>query len=112
LHVAFATTVFPELPDTVALRLDSAALAADLRDYFHFVVHTMPPPDQLYKGLPGLHVAVRNRPGDDDATIIETHTPHVPFVFESVKNYIQRQGLRVFSAIHSPASPRCPVSQP
>jgi glutamate dehydrogenase len=99
LHLAFANTVFPELPDTVALRLDSAALAADLRDYFRFVAHTMPPPDQLYKGLPGLHVAVRNRPGDDDATIIETHTPHVPFVFESVKNYIQRQGLRVFSAI-------------
>ena len=59
----------------------------------------MPPPDQLYKGLPGLHVSVQNRPGDDDATIIETHTPHVPFVFESVKNYVQRQGLRVFSAI-------------
>jgi glutamate dehydrogenase len=99
LHLAFATTVFPELPDSVALRLDSAALAADLRDYFRFVAHTMPPPDQLYKGLPGLHVAVRNRPGDDDATVIETHTPHVPFIFESVKNYVQRQGLRVFSAI-------------
>src|SRR5262245_48863495 len=59
----------------------------------------MPPSGQLYRGLPGLHVAVRNAPGDPDATLIETHTAYVPFIFESLKNYLQRQGLRVFSAV-------------
>ena len=70
---------------------------------------TMPPAVQLYKGLPGLHVAVRN-PDDAEAaaprrsthevTIVETHTPDAPFIFESLKNYFQKEGLRVFSAIH------------
>ena len=31
---------------------------------------------------------------------MQTHTPHVPFIFESLKNYFQQQGVRVFSAIH------------
>ena len=99
LRLAFASAVFPELPDAVALRLGGAALAVELGEYFQFVAQTMPPPEQLYKGLPGLHVAVRNRPGDQDATIVETHTPHVPFIFESLKHYFQRKGLRVFSAV-------------
>jgi glutamate dehydrogenase len=99
LRQAFTTTVFNELPDTVALRLDGPALAAELREYFEFVARTMPPPDQLYRGLPGLHVAARNRPGDQDESIVETHTPHVPFIFESLKSYFQNQSLRVFSAV-------------
>ena len=68
----------------------------------------MPPAVQLYKGLPGLHVAVRN-PDDAEAraegsthevTIVETHSPDAPFVYESLKNYFQKEGLRVFSSIH------------
>ena len=38
--------------------------------------------------------------GPHEVTIVETHTPHAPFIFESLKNYFQKQGLRVFSAIH------------
>ncbi len=35
-----------------------------------------------------------------ETTIVETHTPDRPFIFDSLKNYLQKQGLRVFSAIH------------
>ena len=35
-----------------------------------------------------------------ESTILETHTVDQPFIFESLKNYLQKQGLRVFSAIH------------
>ena len=70
----------------------------------------MPPAHQLYKGLPGIHVSVHN-PGEEEAralgggsglpletTLVQTHTPDKPFIFESLKNYLQKQGLRVFSA--------------
>src|SRR6185295_19134367 len=74
-------------------------LAARIAEAYRFVVHTVPPANQVYRGAPGLHVAARN-PDDEDVTVIETHTPHVPFIFESLKNCLQQQGLRVFSAIH------------
>jgi NAD-specific glutamate dehydrogenase len=35
-----------------------------------------------------------------DTTIVETHTPDAPFIFDSLKNYFRKAGLRVFSAIH------------
>ena len=100
------------MPDSIALRLTPAALAARIQEYFRFVARTMPPAFQLYKGLPGLHVAVRNPSeaeelalgaadgGPHEVTIVETHTPDAPFIFESLKNYFQKEGLRVFSAIH------------
>ncbi len=112
LLLAFAPVVFAEIPDLIALRLPPAALAARIAEYFHFTVKTMPPGFQLYKGLPGLHVQVRNPDyaagapvgiadgGPHETTIVETHTPDAPFIFESLKNYFQREGLRVFSAIH------------
>ena len=96
------------MPDSLALHLPPAAQAARIRRYFEFVARTMPPAFQLYKGLPGLHVAVRN-PDEAEAaadgathavTIVETHTPDAPFIFESLKNYFQKEGLRVFSAVH------------
>jgi glutamate dehydrogenase len=105
---AFAPVVYGQLPDSLALRLSSAALAARVRRYFQFVARTIPPAFQLYKGLPGLHVAARN-PDDTEAsadgasheiTIVETHTPDAPFIFESLKNYFQKEGLRVFSSVH------------
>ena len=60
LLLSFAPVVFAEMPDSSALRLTPAALAARIQEYFRFVARTMPPAFQLYKGLPGLHVAVRN----------------------------------------------------
>jgi glutamate dehydrogenase len=108
LLLAFAPVVYEEMPDALALRLSPDALASRIRRYFDFVARTMPSAFQLYKGLPGLHVSVRN-PDDaevvedgasHDVTIVETHTPDAPFIFESLKNYFQKEGLRVFSAVH------------
>jgi glutamate dehydrogenase len=112
LLLSFAPVVFAEMPDSIALRLTASALAARIREYFRFVARTMPPAFQLYKGLPGLHVVVRNPDdaeeaacggadgGAHEATIVETHTPDAPFIFESLKNFFQKEGLRVFSSVH------------
>src|SRR5688500_5759783 len=110
LRRAFAGVVLAEMPDSVVFRLPAAALAARLGEYFRFVAHTMPPEVQLYRGLPGLHVAVRNADdaedramaghdgGPHEVTIVETHTPDAPFIFESLTNFFKNEGLRVFSA--------------
>ena len=109
---AFAGVVLGELPDSVVLRLPAATLAARLGEYFRFIARTMPPEVQLYRGLPGLHVVVRNCDdaedgamaghdgGPHEVTIVETHTPDAPFIFESLTNFFKNEGLRVFSAIH------------
>jgi glutamate dehydrogenase len=112
LLLSFASVMFAETPDRVALGLSAEALAARLVDQFRFVVREMPPPTQLYKGLPGLHVVARN-PGEagwvargpanglpQEITVVETHTPDAPFIFESLKNYFRKAGLRVFSSVH------------
>ncbi|HVR71428.1 MAG TPA: NAD-glutamate dehydrogenase domain-containing protein [Vicinamibacteria bacterium] len=112
LLLSFASVVFAETPDRVALGLSPDALAARLMDQFRFVVREMPPPTQLYKGLPGLHVVARN-PGEagwgargpanglpQEITVVETHTPDAPFIFESLKNYFRKAGLRVYSSVH------------
>ena len=105
---AFAPVVYERMPDSLALKLSAEALAERISRNFRFVARTMPPAFQLYKGLPGLHVSVSN-PDDDEGvatgatsevTIVETHTPDAPFIFESLKNYFQKEGLRVFSAIY------------
>ena len=108
----FADVVLAELPDSVVFRLPAPAVAARLGEYFRFIAHTMPPEVQLYKGLPGLHVAVRHPDdaedqamaghdgGPHEVTIVETHTPDAPFIFESLTNFFKNEGLRVFSAIH------------
>jgi len=104
----FAPVVYERMPDALALKLSPEALAERIRLNFQFVARTMPPAFQLYKGLPGIHVVVRN-PDDaeeeatgatSEVTIVETHTPDAPFIFESLKNYFQKEGLRVFSAIY------------
>ncbi|MCC6162292.1 MAG: NAD-glutamate dehydrogenase [Acidobacteria bacterium] len=108
----FATVVTGELPDAVIFRLPPAALAARIEEYFRFIARTMPPDVQLYRGLPGLHVSVRNADeaedramaghdgGPHEVTIVETHTPDAPFIFESLTNFFKNEGLRVFSAVH------------
>ncbi len=97
---AFTPVVVAAMPDALALQMAAPELARRVQEYFSFIARTMTPPVQLYKGLPGLHVSVRNPADDDEVTIIETHTPDAPFIFESLKNYFQKESLRVFSAIH------------
>jgi glutamate dehydrogenase len=112
LLLAFAPAIYAELPDSLALGMSSAVLAARLHEHFRFVVREMPHAIQLYKGLPGIHVLARN-PAEAEArasgggaglplesTIVEIHTLDAPFIYESLKNYFQRAGLRVFTAIH------------
>jgi glutamate dehydrogenase len=104
--------VFAGMPARLALDLPKEAVAARVLRHFRFVVREMPPAHQLYKGLPGIHVSVRN-PSEEEAralgggaglpvetTIVQTHTPDRPFIFDSVKNYLQKSGLRVYSAVH------------
>ncbi len=107
---ALVPTVFDQVPDGLVLRLSAETLATRIAGALTFLAHTMPPEVQLYKGLPGLHVSVHNPPDDSpgngvdgrpgEVTIVETHTPDAPFIFESLKNFFQNEGLRVFSAIH------------
>src|SRR5689334_4878055 len=60
LLLAFAPLVYDELPDRLTLGLPMDVLAARVYDHFRFVIREMPPPHQLYKGLPGIHVVARN----------------------------------------------------
>ncbi len=112
LLLALAPVFFAEMPARLALDLPARVVASRLQEHFRFVAREMPSSHQLYKGLPGIHVCVRN-PGDEEAkalgggaglpletTLVETHTQDRPFIFESLKNYLQKQGLRVFSTIH------------
>jgi len=112
LVLAFAPVVLAETPDRVVLGLSAEALVARIQDQFRFVVREMPPPTQLYRGLPGIHVTARNPeeagwvhsgPADglpQEVTIVQTHTNDAPFIFESLKNYFRKAGLRVFSTVH------------
>jgi glutamate dehydrogenase len=112
LLLSLAPIVFAGMPPRLALELPPAALAARIAFHFRFVVREMPPAHQLYKGLPGIHVSVAN-PSEEEAralgggaglpvetTVVRTHTPDRPFIFDSLKNYLQKSGLRVYSAIH------------
>jgi hypothetical protein len=102
----------PGMPDRIALGLPTEALATRMLGSFRFVAREIPHAIQLYKGLPGIHVSARN-PNEEEAaamgsgdgvpletTIVETHTLDAPFIFESLKNYFRKAGLRVFAAVH------------
>ncbi|HEV7500102.1 MAG TPA: hypothetical protein VGQ33_08875, partial [Vicinamibacteria bacterium] len=112
LLLSFAPVVFSGMPDRIALGLPTEALATRMLAAFRFVAREIPHAIQLYKGLPGIHVSARN-PSEEEAaamgsgegmpletTIVETHTLDAPFIFESLKNYFRKAGLRVFAAIH------------
>jgi glutamate dehydrogenase len=112
LRLSLAPILFAAMPARLADELPPAALAARLLLHFRFIVREMPPAHQLYKGLPGIHVSVTS-PSEEEAralgggvglpvetTIVRTHTPDRPFIFDSLKNYFQKSGLRVYSAIH------------
>src|SRR6266536_1249961 len=112
LVLAFAPVVFTGMPDRNALGLPVEALATRMLAAFRFVAREIPHAIQLYKGLPGIHVAARNPTeaeaaamgsGDGvplETTIVETHTLDAPFIYESLKNYFCKAGLRVFATIH------------
>jgi glutamate dehydrogenase len=112
LVLAFAPVVYAGMPDRLALGLSVEALATRMLEAFRFVAREIPPAIQLYRGLPGIHVAARN-PTEAEAaamgsgegvpletTIVETHTLDAPFIFESLKNYFRKAGLRLFASIH------------
>ena len=100
LLLSLAPVVYADMPDAMALGLPPDALAARIREYFRFVVRTMPPAHQLYRGLPGIHVVARSlteaearttgstHGGHYEISVVETHTPDAPFIFESLKNFL------------------------
>ncbi len=109
---AFTPVMFAEMPDSIALKLPTEAVVERIEAHFRFFAREMPPAIQLYRGLPGIHVSAQN-PSEAEAratgggsglpletTVVRTHTLDAPFIFESLKNYFSKAGLRVFSAVH------------
>ncbi len=112
LALAYGSVAYAETPDRIALVLPPEALAERLLRQFLFFARTIPQSFQLYRGLPGVHVSARN-PDEQEAaatgsgfglpiesTIVETHTLDAPFIFDSLKNYFNKAGYRVFAALH------------
>ncbi len=113
LLLGLAPVLCQDLPDRLVQGLPAAALAGRLLAHFRFIARDIPPALQLYKGLPGIHVAAKALSEADavamgagyaglpiECTVVETHTADTPFIFESLKNYFRKAGLRVFSAVH------------
>jgi glutamate dehydrogenase len=112
LVLSFAPVILAESPDRILFTLPPEVLAERLLGHFNFIVHEVPPSIQLFKGPPGIHVSVYN-PTEEEAlamgggagmpletTVVRTHTLDAPFIFESLKNYFSKAGLRVFSAVY------------
>ena len=112
LVLSFAPVILAEASDRIMFMLPPEVLAERLLGHFNFIVHAMPSSIQLFKGPPGIHVSVYN-PSESEAlaigggaglpletTVVRTHTLDSPFIFESLKNYFSKSGLRVFSAVH------------
>ncbi len=112
LVLSFAPVILEEAPDRILFMLPPEILAERLLRHYQFIVHAMPPSIQLFKGPPGIHVSVHN-PDEAEAkamgggaglpletTVVRTHTLDAPFIFESLKNYFSKAGLRVYSAVH------------
>jgi len=112
LLLSFARVVVSETPDRVLFGRGADVMAARAADQFRFFAREIPPAFQLYRGLPGVHVAVHDAeeprehppPGRRQLrrrmSAVQTHTLDAPFIFESLKNYFRKAGVRVFSAIH------------
>ena len=113
LLLSLAPVVYADMPDAMALGLSPDAVAARIREYFRFVVRTMPPGAPALPGPPRdprgrtepdggeARTTGSTHGGQYEISVIETHTPDAPFIFESLKNFLLREGVRVFSAIHS-----------
>jgi glutamate dehydrogenase len=113
LVLALAPILFAGMPARIALVMPPELVAARiLRLHYPFIAREMPPAHQLYKGLPGIHVGATNLSEEDsrrigggaglplETTVLRTHTPDRPFIFDSLKNYLQKSGLRVYAAFH------------
>jgi len=118
LVLSIAPVILGQASDRIMFLLDPEILAKRLMYHFKFIVHEMPPSIQLVKGPPGIHVAVYN-PDEEEAlamgggagaplesTVVRTHTLDAPFIFDSLKNYFSKAGLRVYSAVHPTFSVR------
>jgi len=113
LVLSLAPILFAGMPPRIGLALPAETVAARiLKLHFPYVAREMPPAHQLYKGLPGIHVSAFN-PSEEESraigggaalpletTILRTHTADRPFIFDSLKNYLQKAGLRVYAAFH------------
>ncbi len=112
LIASFAPLILSEASDRTLFMLPPESMAERLLRHYHFVVHEVPSSIQLFKGPPGIHVSVYN-PCEEEAiamgggaglpmetTVVRTHTLDAPFIFESLKNYFSKAGLRVYSAVH------------
>ncbi len=111
LLLSFARAVFNEMPDSMALEGIAKRTAERLVQHFNFFVHEVPEAHEAGSGVPGLHVRARNLGVSEtrviagksisaEVTVVETHTLDAPFIFESLKNYFRKAGLRVVSSIH------------
>ena len=113
LVLSLARILFPGMPRRIGLGMPPEVVAARiLRLHYPFVAREMPPAHQLYKGLPGIHVSAVNLAEAEsraigggqgiplDTTVLRTHTADRPFIFDSLKNYLQKAGLRVYAAFH------------
>jgi glutamate dehydrogenase len=109
---AFAHIILAESSDRILFLFPPEILVNRLLRHFQFIVRDPPPPIQLFKGPPGIHVSVYN-PTEEEAlaigggaglpletTVVQTHTLDAPFIFESLENYFSKAGLRVYSAVH------------
>jgi len=107
----FSRAVFGEMPDSMALEGSAQRLVERLVQHFNFFVNEVPEAGQAGSGIPGLHVRARNlgvlqnrviagKTVSSEVTVVETHTLDAPFIFESLKNYFRKAGLRVVSSIH------------
>jgi glutamate dehydrogenase len=112
LLLSLAPIILAETPDLILFKLQPDFLAEQMLEHFHFIVHKLPPSIQLFKGPPGIHVSVYN-PDEAEAqatgagaglplesTVIRIHMLDAPFLFESLKNYFNKAGLRIFFALH------------
>ncbi|HQZ18724.1 MAG TPA: NAD-glutamate dehydrogenase, partial [Vicinamibacteria bacterium] len=111
LLLSFSRVVFNEMPDSIALEGNAKKTAERLTQHFNFFVYEVPEAHQAGSGVPGLHVKARNSGVSEtrviggksvsaEVTVVETHTLDAPFIFESLKNYFRKAGLRVVSSIH------------
>ena len=111
LLLSFSRAVFNEMPDSLALEGNAKRSSERLLQHFNFFVNEVPEAGQAGAGVPGLHVRARNlgisenrviggKTVSSEVTVVETHTLDAPFIFESLKNYFRKAGLRVISSIH------------